>query len=180
MERLRIFGLWEMERLHIFGLQEMELLRVFGLQLLREIFSFSPFSPWFWIVMKKQPYTFDQWILLYDIWKNSFWWRNPFKFLNNLILLTLCSYHLQMSIYWILQYHWIHQYFKYFGLSKTSTFKTSTLDTWTVEDYNCFWSFIFLKHFKLFNAKLFVMLKRSSKSRLVCWSDEIFKTFLKL
>ena len=58
-----------MERLHVFGLQEMELLRVFGLQLLREIYSFSP---WFWSVMEKQPYTFDQWLHLYDIWKKTF------------------------------------------------------------------------------------------------------------
>ena len=53
-----------MERLHVFGLQEKELLRVFGLQLLREIYSFSP---WFWSVMEKQPYTFDQWLHLYDV-----------------------------------------------------------------------------------------------------------------
>ena len=60
MERLRVSGLLEMERLHVFGLREMERLRVFGLQLLREIFSFSLFSPCILSYMKNQIYRFAQ------------------------------------------------------------------------------------------------------------------------
>ena len=74
-------GLWETERLRICGLCEMERLRIFGLQLLREFFSFSLFSPWFLSYMKNQIYRFAQWMPLYNICENRFWWQNPFNHL---------------------------------------------------------------------------------------------------